>query len=89
MYKIWNRVHIPFSSIFLWIVETRLDSFDSWNKNIKLSVSSIKTLKVYYRPQRSCGKVMFLHLSVILFTGQREISVREAPQTETPGQRPP
>ena len=22
-----------------------------------------------YRPQRSCGKVMFLHLSVILFTG--------------------
>ena len=23
----------------------------------------------YYRPQRSCGKVMFLHLSVILFTG--------------------
>ena len=23
----------------------------------------------YYRPQRSCGKVMFLHLSVILSTG--------------------
>ena len=23
----------------------------------------------YYRPQRSCGKVMFLHLSVILFGG--------------------
>ena len=23
----------------------------------------------FYRPQRSCGKVMFLHLSVILFTG--------------------
>ena len=23
----------------------------------------------WYRPQRSCGKVMFLHLSVILFTG--------------------
>ena len=23
----------------------------------------------YYRPQRSFGKVMFLHLSVILFTG--------------------
>ena len=22
----------------------------------------------FYRPQRSCGKVMFLHLSVILFT---------------------
>ena len=24
---------------------------------------------IYYRPQQSCGKVMFLHLSVILFTG--------------------
>ena len=24
---------------------------------------------LYYRPQRSCGKVMFLHLCVILFTG--------------------
>ena len=23
----------------------------------------------FYHPQRSCGKVMFLHLSVILFTG--------------------
>ena len=23
----------------------------------------------YYRPPRSCGKVMFLHLSVMLFTG--------------------
>ena len=25
--------------------------------------------KLFYRPQRSCGKVMFLHLSIILFTG--------------------
>ena len=24
---------------------------------------------IFYRPQRSCGKVMFLHLCVILFTG--------------------
>ena len=23
----------------------------------------------FYRPQRSCGKVMFLHLCVIMFTG--------------------
>ena len=28
-----------------------------------------KTKRHFYRPQRSCGKVMFLHLSVILFTG--------------------
>ena len=25
----------------------------------------------YYRPQRSCGKVIFLHLSVILSTGDQ------------------
>ena len=36
----------------------------------------------FYRPQRSCGKVMFLHLSVILFTGGR---VWQTP----PGQVPP
>ena len=28
----------------------------------------------FYRPQRSCGKVMFLHLSMILFTGRRSLS---------------
>ena len=28
-----------------------------------------KDIFFLYRPQRSCGKVMFLHLSVILFTG--------------------
>ena len=32
----------------------------------------------YYRPQRSCDKVMFLHLSVILFTGER-VSSRHPP----------
>ena len=37
---------------------------------------------IYYRPQRSCGKVMFLHLSVILFT--RGVSNRHLP-----GQTPP
>ena len=35
--------------------------------------TSPKTVFFYttniYRPERSCGKVMFLHLSVILFTG--------------------
>ena len=33
----------------------------------------------FYRPQRSCGKVMFLHLSVILFP-----SGQTPPMTETP-----
>ena len=32
-----------------------------------------------YRPQRSCGKVMFLHLSVILFTGGRAWHARPPP----------
>ena len=56
----------------------------------------------HYRPQRSCGKVMFLHLSVILFTGglchgdppgqrppRQRSSWTETPRTETPRQRPP
>ena len=34
----------------------------------------------YYRPQRSCGKVMFLHPSVILSTG----GVWQTPPRQTP-----
>ena len=30
---------------------------------------TINSVSYFYCPQRSCGKVMFLHLSVILFTG--------------------
>ena len=38
----------------------------------------------YYRPQSSCGKVMFLHLSVILFTAGW-LSARHPPdQRQTP-----
>ena len=52
----------------------------------------------HYRPQRSCGKVMFLHLSVILFTGgvsQHALGQTQPwapPRTDTPstpGQTPP
>ena len=56
----------------------------------------------YYHPQRSCGKVMFLHVSVTLFTGgslsgnpprQRspwtETPWTETPATETPQTEPP
>ena len=35
-----------------------------WKLKRKLSLMFV----IYYRPQRSCDKVMFLHLSVILFT---------------------
>ena len=40
----------------------------------------------YYRSQRSCGKVMFLHLSVILST---EGVPGRPPQADPPGQTPP
>ena len=34
-------------------------------------------LKVtFYRPQQSCGNVMFLHMSVILFTGRGGVPVQ-------------
>ena len=40
----------------------------------------------YYRSQRCCGKVMFLHLSVILFTG----GICHTPRADTPhGETPP
>ena len=45
-----------------------------------------------YRPQRSCSKVMFLHLSVILFTGGSASSpggVCHTPWVDLPGQTPP
>ena len=50
-----------------------------------------------YRPQRSCGKVMFSQASVILFTGGVSVRTvlnpppgRDPLRTETtPGQRPP
>ena len=39
-----------------------------------------------YRPQRSCGKVVFLHLSVILFTGS---CLADAPKQTPPLGRHP
>ena len=44
-----------------------------------------------YRPQRSCGKVMFLHLSVILSTGGVSASVHAGihPHGQTPPSHPP
>ena len=45
-----------------------------------------------YRPHRSCGKVMFLHLSVILSTGGVYPSMhlgRHPPADTPPGRHPP
>ena len=51
-------------------------------------VSTMRIPMYFYRPQRSCGRVMFLHVSVILFTGLG--SGRHPPQADTPpGRHPP
>ena len=42
-----------------------------------------------YRPQRSCGKVMFLHLSVLLFTGGSATPRADNPPGQTPPDRHP
>ena len=46
-----------------------------------------------YRPQRSCGKVMFLQLSVILFTGGDSVHRggvwQTPPREDTPAQQTP
>ena len=39
-------------------------------------------VRFYYRPQRSCGKVMFLHLSVILSTGGGALADTTPPQAD-------
>ena len=43
----------------------------------------------YYRPQRRCGKVMFLHLSVILFTKGVSGHLPAQADTSPPGRHPP
>ena len=44
---------------------------------------------VYYCPQCSCHKVMFLHISVILFTEGKCLAVTPSPRQTPPGQTPP
>ena len=43
----------------------------------------------FYRPQRSCGKVIFLHLSVILFTGRVWQTRIDTPWEDTPPEQTP
>ena len=55
----------------------------------QMSVKNIKKMLIisnYYRPQRSCGKVMFSQASVILFTGE---CIPACTGADTPWQTPP
>ena len=62
---------------FLWYCTERIEIYRTMRIVYFLPKESIgfegfifrKFISSFYRPQRSCGKVMFLHLSVILFTG--------------------
>ena len=57
-------------------------SVDDWTAERAIIASN------FYRPQRSCGKVMFLHLSAILFTWG--VCIRACTMEDTrPGQTPP
>ena len=78
-----------------WIAIDTMLNFDvNIDVNTKLNVSQEWICVVYYRPQGSCGKVMFSQASVIVFTG-RGVSAqcmlgyipREAPPSKkhTPG----
>ena len=56
---------------FLYDTQTCGFRFGSWTYNTKKVIHIGPKFKILqgdnYRPQRSCGKVMFLHLSVFLF----------------------
>ena len=45
---------------------------------------SLQTINPFLPPSRSCGRVMFLHLSVILFTGGVSATHTPGPEADTP-----
>ena len=48
-----------------WCHNAGYGKINVWNKNLSVTVCfRSKYVWIFYRPQRSCGKVMFLHLSV-------------------------
>ena len=78
-----------------------LDSWYAWGWAYRCSLGAVvfgvmypwnvkrncKQIKTYYRPQRSCGKVIFSQVSVILFRGRVSASAHAAPPGRyTPGQ---
>ena len=64
---------------------------NTFSGQLKLCCSSTRYIKNiycatlgYYRPQRSCGKVMFSQASVILSTRGQGVRVADTPWADTP-----
>ena len=51
-------------SSLIWSWVFRVVPYSSWNNQLRIRTLWIPWI-FFYRPQRSCGKVMFLHLSVL------------------------
>ena len=74
-----------------WFIPRKLKRF-SFVRNLlgpKVIMNDFTKTEFYYRPIRSCGKVMFLHLSVILFTGGRGVWQTPQKQPSPPVAEPP
>ena len=70
-HAVFNKNNIFLSQTHRWLSH-------SWKSLIQHCINIYRQIEVirlllldflYNRPQRSCGKLMFLHLSVILFRG--------------------
>ena len=73
-------------SIFKTVILIALPTAD--NNACSSDLMTIVCNRYYYRPQRSCGKVMFSQASVILFTGGWDPPGRHPRQTPLPGRHP-
>ena len=76
---IWQSLNPPLHTI---LYTTRKGY---WNRFSTVT----KFVSIYYCPQQSCSKVMFLHLSVILFTGDGSATPGQTPPWQTPLGRHP
>ena len=61
------------------------------HRNLRNKLREMNSIQFYYRPQRSCSKVMFSPLSVILFPGEGGCLADNTPRVATPppGRQPP
>ena len=74
-------------SIFKTVILIELPTAD--NNACSSDLMTIVCNRYYYRPQRSCGKVMFSQASVILFTGGLDPPGRHPCQADTPARQTP